>query len=116
MYKINCKCPKQECPDNNMQEKMLDNTCANVMSEYDNHFDECACGFYENTQVFPSNVMLGHCYVPRQKMDKVFTPCVGLKMGTMFPELVSPYVPCQSIAENDFLSMREMGGCAYGSY
>ena len=36
-------------------------------------------------------------------MDKTFTPCVGLKMGTIFPELVSPYSPCQSVEENAFI-------------
>ena len=38
--------------------------------------------------------MLAQSYVPWQTMDKTFKPCVGLKMGTIFPELVSPYVPC----------------------
>ena len=36
-------------------------------------------------------------------MDKTFKPNVGLKMGTIFPELVSPYIPCQSIRVNEFL-------------
>ena len=50
-------------------------------------------------QVFPDNAVLAQSYVPFQFMDKTFKPCVGLKMGTIFPELVSPYVPCQSIEE-----------------
>ena len=41
--------------------------------------------------------------VPFQYMDKTFKPCVGLKMGTIFPELVSPYMPCQSMRVNEFL-------------
>ena len=36
-------------------------------------------------------------------MNDTFMPCVGLKMGTIFPELVSPYVPGQSLAENMYL-------------
>ena len=32
-------------------------------------------------------------------MDRTFKPNVGLKMGTIFPELVSPYTPCQSMEE-----------------
>ena len=33
-----------------------------------------------------------------------FNPCVGLKMGTIFPELVSPYMPCQSMREIDYIA------------
>ena len=36
-------------------------------------------------------------------MNKTFTPCVGLKMGTIFPELVSPYEANQSMEEAEFL-------------
>ena len=53
--------------------------------------------------VFPSNPMLAQSYVPIQYMDKTFKPCIGLKMGTIFPELVSPYMPCQSMRVNEFL-------------
>ena len=45
----------------------------------------------------------GQSYVPIQRMNETFTPRVGLKMGTIFPELVSPYVPGQSLAENVYL-------------
>ena len=119
MYKINCRCSRpmqmQNC-DCNMEDNMLDETCKNVISEPNNNQDKCACGFEEECNAFPSNPMLGHAYVPRQKMDRVFTPCVGLQMGTMFPELVSPYVPCQSIEENEFLRIREMEVCGNGRY
>ena len=37
-------------------------------------------------------------------MDKTFKPCVGLKMGTIFPELVSPYMPGQSMREIDYIA------------
>ena len=37
-------------------------------------------------------------------MDKTFKPCVGLKIGTLFPELVSPYMPGQSMNEIKYLS------------
>ena len=42
-----------------------------------------------------------------------FTPCCGLKNGTIFPELVSPYYPCQSIEDIEYLKSRnEIGkGC-----
>ena len=38
-----------------------------------------------------------------EEIDKTFTPCCGLKMGTIFPELVSPYVPCQSMEEDKYI-------------
>mgnify|MGYP002627427008 CR=1 FL=1 len=64
----------------------------------------CECGFdMDSESVFPSNPMLAQSYVPIQRMKKVFTPDVGLKMGTIFPELVSPYCPGQSIEEIEYL-------------
>lgn len=64
----------------------------------------CDCGFDMDTDsVFPNNPMLAQSYVPIQRMKKVFTPEVGLKMGTIFPELVSPYCPGQSIREIEYL-------------
>ena len=66
--------------------------------------NSCSCGFDEEpvSNMFPSNPMLGQSYVPLQEMNRTFTPCCGLKMGTIFPELVSPYMPGQSMAENDY--------------
>lgn len=84
--------------------------CNNMMNS-----NSCACGFDEEpvSNMFPSNPMLGQSYVPLQEMDRTFTPCCGLKMGTIFPELVSPYMPGQSMAENDYLRRtNEIGeGC-----
>ena len=73
----------------------------------------CNCGFEQGESVFPQNPLLAQSYVPIQTMDKTFTPCVGLKMGTIFPELVSPYSPCQSVEENAFIkAMNTIGeGC-----
>ena len=70
--------------------------CNNMMNS-----NSCSCGFDEEpvSNMFPSNPMLGQSYVPLQEMDKTFTTCCGLKMGTIFPELVSPYMPGQSMAE-----------------
>lgn len=75
--------------------------------------NSCECGFEEEPSVFPSNPMLGQSYVPIQEMNTTFTPCCGLKMGTIFPELVSPYVPGQSMAEIEYLRRtNEIGeGC-----
>ena len=91
-----------------------DNNCCNCntdccqMNQYD-----CSCGFDTEESVFPSNPMLAQSYVPMQTLDKTFTPCCGLKNGTIFPELVSPYAPCQSIEEINYLKKsNEIGeGC-----
>lgn len=37
------------------------------------------------------DVKLAHAYVPFQKFCSSFSPEVGLRMGTIFPELFSPY-------------------------
>ena len=58
---------------------------------------------YEDMNVFPENPMLAQSYVPIQYIDKTFVPCAGLKMGTIFPELVSPYYPGQSMEEIKYL-------------
>ena len=69
----------------------------------DHNMMDCGCGFDEEPSVFPLNPMLAQSYVPIQEMDKTFTPCCGLKMGTIFPELVSPYMPGQSMREIEYL-------------
>lgn len=75
----------------------------NVSSCNNDDYCDCECGFDEPMSVFPDNAVLAQSYVPYQFMDKTFKPCVGLKMGTIFPELVSPYVPCQGIEEIEFI-------------
>lgn len=88
-----------------------DNNCCNCntdccqMNQYD-----CSCGFDTEESVFPSNPMLAQSYVPIQTLDKTFTPCCGLKNGTIFPELVSPYEPCQSIEFINYLKRRNTIG------
>ena len=84
-----------------LQDDILETKCNNVCSY--NYEDSCGCGFDEEKSMFPDNPMLAQSYVPIQYMDKTFKPCVGLKMGTIFPELVSPYVPGQSMKEIDYL-------------
>lgn len=58
--------------------------------------------------VFPSNYLYGHAYTPNQIMNKTFDPETGLQNGTIFPELVSPYFPGQSI---EFINYLRSGGC-----
>ena len=101
MYR-NCKICK--CCNCGEKEDVYDDICDDVMPTVDCHCeDECACGFDEEESLFPSNPMLGQSYVPRQILNKTFTPEVGLRMGTIFPELVSPYMPCQSIDEIEYI-------------
>ena len=91
----------------NTANNMLEDKCNDVCPcNYEmNVADECKCGFDEEYEmsVFPENPMLAQSYVPWQYMDKTFKPCIGLEMGTIFPELVSPYMPCQSMRVNEFL-------------
>ncbi len=78
-------------------EDKCSNTCPCSCKDYEK--DECGCGFDEDYDVFPTNPMLAQSYVPFQYMDKTFIPSVGLSKGTIFPELVSPYYPGQSMEE-----------------
>lgn len=119
------------CCQNKYNPEIIESLCNNVATTADYAQDpgnscscrrnnmvntnSCSCGFDEEpvSNMFPSNPMLGQSYVPLQEMNRTFTPCCGLKMGTIFPELVSPYMPGQSMAENDYLRRNnEIGeGC-----
>ncbi len=97
-----CCCQKQYNP------QIIETACNNCGTTADYHVankeqDSCDCGFEQGESVFPQNPMFAQSYVPIQTLDKTFTPCVGLKMGTIFPELVSPYAPGQSVEENAFI-------------
>ena len=106
-----CYCMNNDYKNNNcnMQEDIIENKCNNI-SSYENEYDSCDCGFDEEYSVFPENPMLAQSYVPIQYMDKTFKPHVGLKMGTIFPELVSPYSPCQDMEEMKFIEATNIIG------
>ena len=97
--------------DTSCEEKdgILENSCNNV-SSYEEDINDCDCGFDEEKSVFPDNPMLAQSYVPIQYMDKTFKPSVGLKMGTIFPELVSPYSPCQDMREQEYIARTNKTG------
>ena len=97
----------------NISNDMLETKCNNVQNCCSCSKNSCDCGFDEEDTGFPTNPMYGQSYVPVQQMEDVFTPCVGLKMGTIFPELVSPYSPGQSMEEIQFIEdMNKIGeGC-----
>ncbi len=92
-------------------EDYYENSCPNIEDDMDD-YGSCSCGFDNETSEFPSNPTIAESYVARQVMDRVFNPTVGLKMGTIYPELVSPYEPGQSMEVINYLSTRnesEMG-------
>jgi len=105
MYR-NCNCNHSNIE--NEQDSVYENN--NIMITNEN--TSCSCGF-NNTSAFPTNWMYAHSYVVNQKMNQIYTPQMGLKMGTIFPELVSPYCPNQSLEEINFLKRSNTigGGC-----
>ena len=115
MYNKKKQCGCHEESDDHISEDLLEDVCdyVNNQNNASNNNNDCGCGFDDEENAFPSNYMYGNSYVPNQIMNKTFLPCVGLKMGTLFPELVSPYEPYQSIREIDYLkSTNEIGeGC-----
>ena len=58
---------------NDMFETACNNTGCNCSDQYNNN---CECGFDEEEDVFPTNPMLAQSYVPIQRMNKTFTPCI----------------------------------------
>lgn len=122
MYNRFSKCNCMMCNNNQALEDVCDNVqsmpdsymnncnmCNNINGFNMNNYD-CGCGFDEEPNVFPDNPMLAQSYVPIQTLDKTFTPCCGLKNGTIFPELVSPYEPCQNMRFNEYLMRRNQIG------
>ena len=102
---INRRCRRCTCMNNNPQcynKTMLETSCNNTCTSM-NYNDSCDCGFEEEMDVFPSNPMLAQSYVPFQYMEDTFKPCTGLEHGTIFPELVSPYQPGDSMKDIDFI-------------
>ena len=81
---------------------LIETSCQNA-SNCEYMENNCQCGFDSVNDVFPSNPMLAQSYVPYQFAEETFKPCVGLRMGTIYPELVSPYYPGQSMREIEYL-------------
>ena len=93
----------RSCPCNQNNNEALEDICDDVMTISDYDMNDCNCGFDEEDSLFPENPVLGNSYVPNQKLNTTFMPDVGLKLGTIFPELVRPYMPGQSMAEIEYL-------------
>lgn len=64
------------------------------MKNQDNEMFDVNCQHKEKCipqEMVIRNVRLAAAYVPYQKLCTMFPPVEGLKMGTIFPELFSPY-------------------------
>ena len=96
-----CCCLYNSCDDGKNVYETLCNDVTNNINSYNN---SCSCGFDEEGSVFPENPMFAQSYVPFQTMNETFMPCSGLERGTIFPELVSEYYPCQSMAEIQYIA------------
>lgn len=92
-----CRCNMNN--DNNTNNCNMNNVNTINLSDFERN---CECGFDDNSP-FPDNYMYGQSYVPLQHMTTTFKADVGLRMGTIFPELVSPYSAGQSLEEDNFL-------------
>ena len=105
MRRCNCRC-NSRCMNCNSNNNCRCNNCAS------NNALSCACNMYaneasSNNNAFPENYLYGYAYTPNFNMKRTFTPECGLENGTIFPELVSPYSPGQSI---DFIEYLRNGG------
>ena len=114
MFCRRCHCLHHygHCLEERPNESELETKCNNV-ENYEMETDDCACGYDEETNGLPEYPMYAQSYVPVQTMDTVFKPEKGLKKGTIFPELVSPYRPGQSMEEIEYLKTNhlERKGC-----
>jgi len=114
-----CGCGCSNPVDNNMismpvaEQNMFGNNFSMNNMQMQN---ECACGFKDQCNGLPEYPVLAQAYVPIQQMERTFTPEVGLSMGTIFPELVRPYMPLQSIADKEYIESANVigGGCNNG--
>ena len=106
------RCRRYCCMNNNLQNMninealgIMEKACNNLVSPTTEYNSNCSCGFDDdyNDNVFPENPSLGQSYVPIQTMNETLKPCVGLKHGTIFPDLVSPYKPGDSMKQIKYL-------------
>lgn len=103
---INRRFRRCNCMNNNnscYNPNLIETSCEYTNNCNNNDYDDCNCGFDEEQDVFPSNPMLAQSYVPIQYIEKTFKPCVGLDKGTIFPELVSPYEPGDSMRDIEYI-------------
>lgn len=94
----------RSCNSRRNYNEMFNNTSNNSLNN-----NCCRCNNSCNipVQPFPDNYLYGHAYTPVQTMNETFNLNDGLKNGTIFPELVSPYYSGQSM---DFINYLRNGG------
>ena len=56
----------------------------------------CNCRNCRELPMCPEYPVLANSYVPYQYLDELFEPAEALENGTVFPELVRPYVQNES--------------------
>ena len=100
MYRM---CNNESCQCKQDKDQLLEDICDDVMTLSNYDTNSCECGFDEDDNPFPTNPLLGNSYVPNQILKTTFMPDVGLKLGTIYPELVRPYMPGQAMAEIEYL-------------
>lgn len=108
----NCNC---RCSCNRNYNWNYKNSMMNSYNMYQNNHSRCSCmnsNNNNNSNSFPNNYLYGHAYTPNQTLGNTFDPQTGLDHGSMFPELVSPYYPGQSMEFIEYLkSTGRNGGC-----
>lgn len=102
-----CKCNSNCNQSTNYKNRITSCGCRNVKScsDCEIYANICENSIYKSN--FPENSLYGHAYTPNQTLTNIFVPEVGLNNGTMFPELVSPYYPGDSM---EFINYLKQGG------
>ncbi len=104
-------CSKCSCSNNSC------NSCRNNFNAFNNSassfngYNGLNGGGYSSSNFSNSGMSYGNAYVPNQTLNTVFSPMEGLSNGTMFPELVRPYCPGQSLEIMNYLKYSDRGGC-----
>ena len=111
-YRHNCCSNSTHNNDNSCEYETL---CDNIpmVTSCCNDNQECNCGYDTDNccgDIFPAHPMYSQSYVPIQNMDRTYIPCIGLQKGTIFPELVDPYYPCQSMDFINFIKKTNVIG------
>lgn len=110
MKNCNCGCNRnynRTCPNSRTNNYSTGNNFGTNTGNFSNSFNNS-----NNNNPFPTNYLYGHAYTPNQMMTNTFDPETGLMHGTIFPELVSPYSPGQSIDFIEYLkNTNRNGGC-----
>lgn len=68
------------------------------------------CPPHDKIPVCPKDPQYANAYVPFQYIKEIYEPMKGLCSGTIFPELVSPYVKNQSQYEIMYLQQTKTCG------